>query len=321
MAAGSTDAEARARAASDAVLEAISDGFFALDRAWRFVAFNAAAERFFVLPRAEVLGRTIWEVSPTIAGTQFEQRYRSVMAGGPPQVFEMESALRPGRFHEIRAFGLSEGIAIVFRDISERKAAEAHQALLLHELNHRVKNTLAVVQAVAAQSFRAGLTMEAARAAFDGRLAALARVHDVLTDEAWEGASLREVVERALAPYRGEPDRFRVEGDGVRLTSGTAIAFSLALQELATNAIKYGALAAAGGTVAIAWTVEPSGARRRLAFGWEERGGPPVVPPTRRGFGTRLIERSFPRDADGAADLVFAPEGLRCRIVTALPPS
>ncbi len=204
----------------------------------------------------------------------------------------------------------------IHQEVTERKRAEEHLRLLVHELNHRVKNTLATVQSIAMQSLRGirGASADAAKAAFEARLIALARVHDVLTRESWEGAELAEVVKDALAPHDGPQPRFAAEGPAVRLPPRIALSIAMALHELATNAVKYGALSVPAGRVALSWRV----AEGRLALSWRESGGPPVDPPTRTGFGSRLIERSLARELDGTVDLSFPREGVTCTIVAPL---
>ncbi len=144
---------------------------------------------------------------------------------------------------------------------------------------------------------------------------ALSRAHDVLTRENWEGASLYQVVAQAVAPYSspGE-DRLHLRGPRVRLPPRTALALAMALQELATNAVKYGALSNETGEIRIAWSVKRAGAPPRLRLRWEEAGGPPVSPPERRGFGTRLIERSLAQDLDGEVRITFEPDGVVCTV-------
>ncbi len=209
-------------------------------------------------------------------------------------------------------------------DITEAKRAEEHLLLLIHELNHRVKNTLATVQSIAGQSLRRleGAEADAARAAFEARLLALARVHDVLTRESWEGAELATVVADAIAPLDagdGQASRFHVAGPALRLPPRVALSIAMALHELGTNAVKYGALSREGGTIAIGWTVsrDPD---LRLSLSWRESGGPPVTPPTRTGFGSRLIERSLARDLAGDVKLLFATEGVVCTIAAPIHP-
>lgn len=216
------------------------------------------------------------------------------------------------------AGGRARRVIGIHQEVTEGKRAEEHLRLLVHELNHRVKNTLATVQSIAMQSLRGldGPAAATARAAFEARLIALARVHDVLTRESWEGAELAEVVKDALAPLDGPggQPRFTVGGPAVRLPPRIALSIAMALHELATNAVKYGALSVPAGQIALSWSVGEG----RLTLRWQERGGPPVVPPTRTGFGSRLIERSLARELDGTVSLSFPREGVVCTIVAPL---
>jgi PAS domain S-box-containing protein len=228
---------------------------------------------------------------------------------------------RDGQVHWVSAQGRCYQVAGqpvrfpgIVVDITERKRAEEHRELLIHELNHRVKNTLATVQSIASQTLRNADTMEEARSAMEARLLALSRAHDVLTRENWEGAGLLEIVSEAMAPFRHEREsRVHMDGPDVRLSPRMALAVAMALQELATNAVKYGALSNEDGTVRIAWTVNQQDGRR-LHLTWTEENGPPVEAPKRRGFGTRLIERSLAHDLDGEARIDFAPKGVVCTV-------
>ncbi|HEX8665133.1 MAG TPA: PAS domain S-box protein [Beijerinckiaceae bacterium] len=204
-------------------------------------------------------------------------------------------------------------------DITEAKVSQAQQEILINELNHRVKNTLATVQAIAAQSLRSERDAGEARQAFESRLFALSRAHDVLTQESWQAASLRDIVERAVEPYGGPGHRFAIVGPDVRLTPHSALAFAMALQELATNAAKYGALSVPGGDVAISWRLEPTPGGACLSFQWQESGGPPVRPPKRRGFGSRLIERTLAEDTGGAVEIAYSPGGVELKLTMPLP--
>jgi len=199
-------------------------------------------------------------------------------------------------------------------DITERKRQQQHRELLLNELNHRVKNTLATVQSFAVQTLRSAPTLTDGRRAFEARLIALSNGHNVLTRENWEGAGLHEVVAEALGAYVVDPQhpRVRFEGPEIRLRPKTALAISMALHELATNAVKYGALSSQAGRVQLSWAVE--GKPRVLKLNWTETGGPPVVAPGKRGFGSRLIERGLAQDLGGQVRLDFAPEGVSCAI-------
>lgn len=202
------------------------------------------------------------------------------------------------------------GVAV---DVTEQKRAEEHRDLLINELNHRVKNTLATVQSIASQTLRNEGSLEDARQALEARLFALSRAHDVLTRENWESANLGEIVAEAIAPYRHErEDRLQAQGPSVRLSPRMALAIAMALQELATNAVKYGALSDTIGKVCIRWSVQEKDGRRRLILSWTETDGPPVTAPKRRGFGTRLIERSLAQDLGGQAEIRFLPSGVTC---------
>ncbi|WP_230531872.1 sensor histidine kinase [Microvirga roseola] len=192
-----------------------------------------------------------------------------------------------------------DGIQI---DVTDHKRAEVHLRLLVNELNHRVKNTLATVQSLTAQSFnRPGSrrSEEAANAyrTFEARLFALARGHDVLTRENWEGASLADIVAQTFAPYRCEdPEecpRIQIDGPDLRVPPPVALSLSMALHELSTNALKYGALGSSGGQVRVSWPVARKDQATRLSMRWEEHGGPTVPPPSRKGFGSRLIQQGL----------------------------
>lgn len=203
--------------------------------------------------------------------------------------------------------------------VLERKRTEAHQRLLVNELNHRVKNTLAIVQSIATQTFKGKNTDEAARNAFESRLAALAAAHDLLTAENWEAAPLRQVVEEAGLGCGVPGDRISVTGPDLRLQPKTAVSIAMALHELCTNAVKYGALSTPSGRVDIAWEIV-AGEPGRLRLSWKEKGGPPVAAPARRGFGSRLIERGLASELGGSAELHFLPSGVHFALDAPLPP-
>jgi PAS domain S-box-containing protein len=201
----------------------------------------------------------------------------------------------------------------VARDVGERKRAEQHQRLLINELNHRVKNTLAIVQGIAQQTFKGSEAQ--ARAAFEGRLAALAAAHNILTDRHWEAAPFRRVVENAVTALGIEPARVAIDGPDIALPPKTAISIAMAIHELATNALKYGSLSTPAGRVALRWTLLGD----RLALAWRERDGPPVAAPKARGFGTRMIERGLAAELGGDVAIDFRPDGLVCTIDAPLP--
>ncbi len=196
-------------------------------------------------------------------------------------------------------------------ELAERRRVERHQELLLAELNHRVKNTLAIVLSIATQTLRHSGSAEAFRQGFETRIMALAEAHNLLTDSNWEGASLHAMTDRVLSPYKIDgAHRYTFSGDGdIRVGPKTAVALVMALNELATNAVKYGALSRTGGRIDVAGKMHQNGEQPRLEVSWRETGGPPVKPPSRKGFGTRLI-RGLSEDAAGSASIDFARDGL-----------
>lgn len=198
-------------------------------------------------------------------------------------------------------------------NITDRKRAELHLRLLVNELNHRVKNSLATIQAIAAQSFNGQRSLDQAQEAFSNRIVALAEAHDLLTRENWEGAEMHDVADR-VAALHGGAGRFALSGPAIRLSPKTALSLSMALHELATNAVKYGALSTPEGSIRIDWDLAPEAGAPRLDLTWTERGGPAVKPPGKRGFGSRLIERGLAAELAGAAVIDFLPGGVVCRI-------
>jgi PAS domain S-box-containing protein len=199
----------------------------------------------------------------------------------------------------------NEGVAFVL-DLTERKEAEQRQQAMVDELNHRVKNTLATVIALSAQTFRTAPSAEAFCEAFKGRLLALSQTHNLLNRSFWTGAALRDILTQELAP---DGRSYRLDGVDLKLGPVTAVTLGMAFHELATNAVKYGALSVAGGSVLVSWHMSRPG---RLHVEWQEMGGPPVSPPQRRGFGSRLIEQALASDLNGDVQLSFLSEGVRC---------
>ena len=425
-----------------AVLDSISDVYYAVDRDWRLVMFNTAAEQFFGAARSQILGRKLWELFPQGKDTHFGRMLERAMTERTPGRMMAPSALRAGRTVELRIaplgdegvgvslddvteradaeramnesqrrldlavgahrigifdwhvpsgravwtgemediFGLERGTfeghtehfrrrvepedleritadtsaAVATRqeiinhefrivrpdgsvrwiegaarliyspdgtpermvgtniDITGRKLAELHQRLLNNELNHRVKNTLAIVQAIAWQSFRGA--PPTSREAFEGRLAALSAAHDVLTRQNWESAGIGQIIAVATAPHHANDGRLTAEGPFVDLEPKTAVAVGLAIHELATNAVKHGALSRREGQVEIRWAADDG----ILRLTWSETGGPPVVPPTQRGFGVRMLEQGLAEELRGSVRIDYRPEGLVCAVEAAL---
>jgi PAS domain S-box-containing protein len=215
-----------------------------------------------------------------------------------------------------RAFG----VAI---DITDRHQAEEHQRLLLHELNHRVKNTLATVQAIALQTLRQTQDPQRFVESFQARLLSLSNTHNLLTQSAWQNASLESLLASELAPYgRADMSRTRIGGEPIELPARQALALGMVFHELTTNAAKYGALSRPDGCVAVGWEIERDVASgdRSLVISWIEEHGPAVAAPTKTGFGSRLIRRTIEGELGGRVTLDYAPLGLRCTLVVPLAP-
>jgi two-component sensor histidine kinase len=204
-------------------------------------------------------------------------------------------------------------------DISTRKDAEIHLKLMVDELNHRVKNTLAVVQSIAQLTFKEGAVTRDATSAFLGRLTSLAVAHNLLTGTHWEKASLAEVVRAVMQGCSAQVGRHRASGPVVILSPAQCISMSMALHELCINALKYGSLSQQHGGVDITWEVLADSEPPRLRLIWREHDGPAVSPPTHRGFGSMMLEKALPYELDGKANIEFKPTGVVCTIETPLP--
>jgi PAS domain S-box-containing protein len=311
------------------ILEGASDyAIMATDLDQKVTIWNAGAQQILGWQATELIGRpfpAIWTADDLASRAEDRERTLCLENGRTEEErwhvrkdgarFWCHTLMMPLRKDDGRLIGFLK----ILRDRTEQRAADEKQSLLINELNHRVKNTLATVQSIAAQSLRSAASAEQGRAALDERLLALSRAHDVLTRESWEGAELSEIVALAVSPYIGsDPARIALDGPSVRLAPRMALAIAMALQELATNAAKYGALSAPLGQLSILWTRKADVIHLR----WEEKGGPRVEPPLRRGFGSRLIERSLAAELGGEAAIDFAPGGVICTItatVAALP--
>ena len=309
-----------------AILDSAADyAIFTMDAERRITIWNSGARNLFGWEAAEVVGRD--------ASMIFTPEDRD--AGIPES--EIGKARTHGRAENERwhvrrdgsrfwASGLlmplrdRDGFLKIIRDRTSHRRAEERQQLLINELNHRVRNTLATIQAILRQTLRDAGSLEAFRERFEARLLAISKTHDSLTGASWAGAGLRRILRDELAPYLGSgAPRVELRGEDVTLPSNAALAAGLVFHELTTNAVKYGALSNAAGRVEVSWTVRPEPEGRRLHLSWIETGGPKVAAPLRRGFGSRLIEQSLAQEMGGTARLDFAPEGLRCTMDLSLP--
>jgi PAS domain S-box-containing protein len=300
------------------IIENSDDAIVSKDLSGIINSWNRGAQRLFGYAPHEIVGRSVLTLIPPELQHEEPDIIRRISAGQRIEHFETVRVRKNGERVHISltvspvkdAAGQIIGASKIARDITERKRAEQQRTLLINELNHRVKNTLATVQSLAMQTLRSTERSEDARALFDSRLSALSRAHDLLTQENWEGASLAEVVERALSPFRTPANRIRAQGSFVRLTPTQALALSIALHELATNAAKYGALSGDAGMVDVVWSTGEG----MLRLSWTETGGPLVTPPTRAGFGSRLIQRNLAAELGGSAVIDYRPQGVFAEI-------
>jgi len=270
----------------------------------------------------ELLGRSIFDLYPPEEHERLMATFQEIQSGRDLRDVEFTGLRKDGT-----TFAMSLSVTPVVdgegrvthgrgvvRDISERREAERMRQHLVRELDHRVKNTLATVQAVADQTMFMSESLHEFGSRFRGRLAALGRIHDAMTENRWEGLELARLVNLSVGPFTGESGRIVADGPSAQLSNEAARSLGMVLHELATNAGKYGALSEPDGSVAIDWCVEQPDGSRRITITWLERGGPPVEPPTRRGFGRRLIEESIAHELRGRVSLTFAPTGVCCEI-------
>ncbi len=315
------------RRVSRHVMEALPVALYTTDAEGKLLYFNQAAEKLWGF--APTLGDQYWCGSWKIYrpdGTFLPhdqcpmaialKEQRAMI--GPEAVAERPDGTRvPFLPHPTPIFdsrGTMIGAVNMLLDLSERKQATAQQRSLTDELNHRVKNTLATIQALAAQTMRGAAGQGAQE--FESRLLTLSRVHDQLSRNAWEWADFAAIAQQTFAPLRGAANNdVRLDGPTVHLRPKTALALAMVLRELACNAEKYGALSTAAGTLALSWRVED----KCLHIDWREQGGPLVSLPHKRGFGTKLLDRSVVQELRGTARIDYASAGVHCTMEIPLP--
>jgi two-component system CheB/CheR fusion protein len=289
-----------------------------------FIRVNERLAEMNGIPADQHIGRTPRQV---VAGLtdKAESLLRQVLeTGKPTPCVEVEGETRkaPGvrrtwreQFYPVFFEGTIEGIGAVIEDITEQKRAEQHLKFVMHELNHRVKNSLAVVQSMASQTVRASTSLADFEEALIGRIRALADTHTLLAESNWRSADMREVVREAVRPYRhAGGENVEIAGPELALTPSASLAFSMVLHELTTNAVKYGALSAPGGRVTIRWQLAGEEGGSELLLRWVEFGGPKVVKPARAGFGSQLIEFTIRHEFGGMATIDFPEAGVICEI-------
>ena len=311
------------------LFESIDEGFCIIEMLfdaagepvdYRFLTTNPAFERATGLADAE--GKTMRELAPEHEAHWF-RIYGRIAMTGEPERFEAEAA-QLGRCYDVFAFRVDDPalghVAILFNDITQRKRAELHQRTLMAELQHRVRNTLSVIRSIARRTAENSDSVEEMSAHLLGRIGAFSRVQSAITREPGAGVSLALLVAEELVAHSvDEGERLSIAGPEICLDTRPAETFSLAIHELATNAVKYGALNAARGRIEVRWDEELREGERWLRFRWTERGlDAPIARPRRCGFGMELFERTLAYDIGAEAEVCFPPQGLEFELAVPL---
>ena len=298
------------------IVESCDDAIISKNLDGTILSWNGGAERLFGYSAEEAVGKSITILIPVDRLNEEPEIIGRLRRGERIHHYETVRQRKDGTLVEISltvspvkdANGVVIGASKVARDITERKRAQELKNLLLLEMKHRIKNTLATVLAIASQTIRSATSDE--RSAFAARLQSLGSTYDLLTSEQWDRAALSAVIAAALQPFQETlRERFLVQGaEGVWLDASKSLGVAMTLHELATNAIKYGALSNRSGRVSLECKLNQTVNPHRLMLHWKERGGPPVAAPTRKGFGSRMIEQTLGKT--GERQLVFDPRGL-----------
>lgn len=310
--------------AARAVIASANEAVLVCDRDGIITHANAASS---IVYGGNPIGQAFAEIIPLVfsnatGALQAQDMIARVTSGTPLRGIEAVASNAPKvKDYLVSAAPLRiagdriSGAVVTMVDLSERKAAERQQNLLMRELDHRVKNTLTLVLSISAQTASHADTVHAFQTSFSGRIRALAETHTMLLEKSWTSLELRDIVMSELAPYiEANADQVTIEGLNVEVAPRAAIAFGLVAHELTTNAVKYGALAQPGGRVAVRAVAQESKGSGAFALEWRESGGPRVAPPARKGFGQTVIRRSFQYSPEGGAEISFAPSGVVCRI-------
>ncbi|MEO7051553.1 MAG: HWE histidine kinase domain-containing protein [Rhodanobacter sp.] len=305
-----------------AIVKYSDDAILSKDLNGVITSWNRGAERLFGYTAEETIGRSVTLLIPQgmpdeepgildrIRRGEAIDHYQTVRVCKDGSLVNVSLCVSPVLDSDGRVVGASK----IARNVTLEKQAQHQREVLINELNHRVKNTLATVQSIAYQSLRFAPTMEAFAEAFDARLLALSKTQDLLTSGNWIRASLRDLVSNELAPYRSEVNRVILTGNDLQLKPQLLTAVGMLIHELTTNAVKYGALSIPGGKVDVSWQTEVVASVDRLRLFWEELDGPPITrQPTRKGMGSRLLE-TLAATLGGAVDLQYAPTGVSCVI-------
>ena len=302
-----------------AIVTSSDDAIISKDLNGIIRSWNKGAQRLFGYTEEEAVGQPVLLLIPSDRLNEEPGIIERIRRGERIDHYETQRRRKDGSLIDIslsvspikNSRGEVVGASKIARDITDRKRAEQTRELLLHEIKHRVKNTLGTVQAIASQTFRDAPPQE--RQAFAARLRALSGAHDLLTRQDLDQVPVRDAVSRALSPFQEKnAERIAVTGGDIVLGANQALLLAMAIHELATNAVKYGALSNDTGTVRLDWSLRQE-VGRRLRLHWREQGGPPVDPPTRKGFGTNLLERALQQE-QGSAQIRFHPAGIECAL-------
>lgn len=302
-----------------AIVSSSHDAILSTDLNMRILSWNHGAERLYGYSAAEAIGRKVTMLLPSDRlheEVEIIEKISHGVAVAPHETVRLNKngtrldvrlTVSPVRDGSGRIIGASKSA----HDISDQKKSEQLQQAILGEMKHRIKNVLATVQALARQTFR-NPAHKSAYQTFEARLGAMARTHDLLTADVWQATELNKLVEEALLPFGLA--NFSIKGPKIEVSSRAAMAFSLGLHELATNASKYGALSVPGGSVEVTWSHDQ--ALQQLDFIWNEKGGPSVSAPKGKGFGSKLIERVLAGEISGRVKLTYLAQGLHCQLST-----
>ncbi len=312
--------QARSRLA--AIVESSQDAIVGFDLEGAVSSWNAGAERLFGLPASKAVGQPMPALLTQPLPWDWPDMLAKLHGNEQLALFEYAGAARDGRQVEAsvtvspvrQGDGRIAGASLVARDITERRVAERKATLLLGELDHRVKNILAIISAVITQTLKTSATPEDFASKVGSRIQAISKAHSLLTRSGQGEVSLRTILRTELAPYERGEGGLVIAGRDVALTPKASLALAMAVHELASNAAKYGALSVSSGRLAVEWTIAADAGADVLRLAWTETGGPAVSPPTRRGFGTTLIERALAYELDAKVSREFLAGGLRCAV-------
>jgi PAS domain S-box-containing protein len=320
----------RERADRLAIFNTVVDGIITIDHNGMIKTLNPAAANLFGYSPEEVIGRNVKMLMPEQFRAKHDTYLVNYLETGQAKIIGSSGRELTGKrkddsivpielaVGEVDVAGRKMFTGIV-RDITERKRTEAHQALLVAELDHRVKNNLAQVAAVASSTGKSSRSVDEFLQSLNGRIQSMAATHNLLSKSGWQSVGLDALIRAELAPYMTGAN-VKISGIDVMLTSAETQALGRVLHELATNAAKYGALSTPGGQVSVSWERRPTGPAATLILEWRELGGPPAASEVQSSYGTNLIRNLIPHELGGTVDLVFIAEGVNCRIEIPVEP-